>query len=164
LLSCGPEDPRYKRDGYQEAAVNALELMKTDHDRLKELLEEALDTDEPAERSELLHQMRSELMAHERMEEDVFYPALRKNAEAMEIVLEGYEEHHVIDLILDELLEVPEESEQWKAKLKVLQENIEHHIEEEEGEMFKKARQTFDKDALEELGARMEAAKVEASA
>jgi iron-sulfur cluster repair protein YtfE (RIC family) len=144
--------------------VNALELMKTDHDRLKELLEEALDTDEPTERSELLHQMRSELMAHEQMEEDVFYPALRKNAEAKEIVLEGYEEHHVIDLILDELLEVPEESEQWKAKLKVLQENIEHHIEEEEGEMFKKAKQTFDKDALEELGAKMEAAKEEASA
>jgi hypothetical protein len=150
--------------GYQEAAVNALELMKTDHDRLKELLEEALDTDEPAERSELLHQMRSELMAHEQMEEDVFYPALRQNAEAREIVLEGYEEHHVIDLILDELLEVPEESEQWKAKLKVLQENIEHHIEEEEGKMFKKAKQTFDKDALEELGAKMEAAKEEASA
>jgi hemerythrin superfamily protein len=164
LLSCGPEGPRYKRDGYQEAAVNALELMKTDHDRLKELLEEALDTDEPAERSELLHQMRSELMGHERMEEDVFYPALRENAEAKEIVLEGYEEHHVIDLILDELLDVPEDSEQWKAKLKVLQENIEHHIEEEEGEMFKKARQAFDKDMLEELGVRMAAAKEEASA
>ena len=144
--------------------MNALELMKADHDRLKELLEEALDTEEPAERSELLHQMRSELMGHERMEEDVFYPALRANAEAKEIVLEGYEEHHVIDLILDELLEVPEESEQWKAKLKVLQENIEHHIEEEEGEMFKKAKQMFDKDALEELGVRMAAAKEEASA
>jgi hypothetical protein len=108
--------------------------------------------------------MRSELMGHERMEEDVFYPALRANAEAREIVLEGYEEHHVIDLILDELLDVPEDSEQWKAKLKVLQENIEHHIEEEEGEMFKKAKQTFDKDMLEELGVRMAAAKEEASA
>ena len=148
----------------QEATVNALELMKTDHDRLKELLDEALDTDEPTERSELLHQIRSELMSHERMEEDVFYPALRSNAAATEIVLEGYEEHHVIDTILDELMDVPEESEQWKAKLKVLQENIENHIEEEEGEMFKKARQTFDNDALEKLGARMAAAKEEASA
>ena len=137
--------------------MNALELMKTDHDRLKELLEEALDTDEPAERSELLHQMRSELMGHERMEEDVFYPALRENAEAKEIVLEGYEEHHVIDLILDELLDVPEDSEQWKAKLKVLQENIEHHIEEEEGEMFRTARAVFSREQLDELGRRMRA-------
>jgi iron-sulfur cluster repair protein YtfE (RIC family) len=126
---------------------------------LKDILEEALDTDDPRERVDLLHQIRAELVAHERMEEDVFYPALRENAKAKEIVLEGYEEHHVIDLILDELLDVPEESDLWKAKLKVLSENIEHHIEEEEGEMFKKARQTFDKEELEHLGAMMQANK-----
>jgi iron-sulfur cluster repair protein YtfE (RIC family) len=139
--------------------VNALDLIKTDHDKMKDLLEEALDTDQPRERVDLLHQIRSELMAHERMEEDIFYPALREYAKAKEIVLEGYEEHHVIDMILDELLDVPEESEQWKAKLKVLQENIEHHIEEEEGEMFKKAKQAFEKEQLEELGQKMQATK-----
>lgn len=144
--------------------MDALELMKTDHDRLKDLMEEALDSDEPCERTDLLHQMRTELMGHERMEEDVFYPALRSDAKAKEIVLEGYEEHHVIDMILDELLEVPEDSEQWKAKLKVLKENIEHHIEEEEGEMFKKARKIFDKDALEQLGQKMQAVKEESVA
>jgi hemerythrin superfamily protein len=147
-----------------EAAVNALDLIKTDHDNMKDLLEEALNTDEPGDRVELLHQIRNELMAHERMEEDVFYPALREHAKAKDIVLEGYEEHHVIDMILDELLDVPEESDQWKAKLKVLQENIEHHIEEEEGEMFKKARQAFEKAQLEELGARMQASKEAATA
>jgi Hemerythrin HHE cation binding domain len=148
----------------REAAVNALDLIKTDHDKMKDLLEEALDTDEPSERGDLLHQIRSELMAHEHMEEEVFYPALREHAKAKDIVLEGYEEHHVIDLILDELLDVPEESDLWKAKLKVLQENIEHHIEEEEGEMFKKARQAFEKEQLEELGARMQATRETATA
>jgi hemerythrin superfamily protein len=147
-----------------EAAVNALDLIKTDHDKMKDLLEEALDTDEPRERVDLLHQIRSELMAHERMEEEVFYPALREHARAKDIVLVGYEEHHVIDMILDELLDVPEESDVWKAKLKVLQENIAHHIEEEEGEMFKKARQAFEKEQLEELGAKMQATKEAATA
>jgi hypothetical protein len=144
--------------------VNALALMKSDHDRMKDLLDEALDADEPRERVELLHKIRAELMAHERMEEDVFYPALRSSAAANDVVLEGYEEHHVIDLILDELLDVPEESDEWKAKLKVLQENVEHHIEEEEGEMFAKAKQVFAAEMLEHLGAMMEASKDAATA
>lgn len=139
--------------------MNALALMKADHDRMKNLLEEALDAEEPRERVDLLHKIRAALMAHERMEEDVFYPALRANAAAKDIVLEGYEEHHVIDLILDELLDVPEESDEWRAKLKVLQENVEHHIEEEEGEMFAKARQALEAEMLEHLGAMMEATK-----
>ena len=142
----------------------ALELIKSDHDRLKDLLEDALDADEPRERVELLHKIRNELIAHERMEEEVFYPALRSNADAKEIVLEGYEEHHVVDLILDELLDTPEESDEWKAKLKVLQENIEHHIKEEEGEMFDRARQILEPDRLEHLGAMMEASKAAATA
>ena len=139
--------------------MNALKLIKADHERLSDLLEEALDAYEPRERADLLHEVRAELMAHEAMEENVFYPALRATAKARDIVLEGYEEHHVIDMILDEMFDVPEESDQWKAKLKVLKENIEHHIEEEEGEMFKIAKQVFDDTTLEELGQKMEAAK-----
>ena len=70
--------------------MNALELMKDDHDKLKKLFDEALENDEPSARSELLHQIRAELMAHERMEEDVFYPALRSGGEkAKEIVTRG---------------------------------------------------------------------------
>jgi hypothetical protein len=152
------------RSRREETAVNALELMKADHDRMKILLEEALDSDEPRERVELLHKIRAELMAHEQMEEDVFYPALRSSAEAKDVVLEAFEEHHVIDLILDELLDVPEESDEWKAKLKVLQENVEHHIEEEEGEMFEKAKQVLEAEMLEHLGAMMEASKEAATA
>jgi hypothetical protein len=96
------------------------------------------------------------------MEEEVFYPPLRENKKTHVIVLEGYQEHHVADLILDELLELPSDSEMWQPKVKVLQENIEHHIEEEEDDMFKKARKVFSEEELEQLGARMEAVRKEA--
>jgi hemerythrin superfamily protein len=136
--------------------VNALKLMKDDHDQLKQLFEQALGNTNPEARAGLLHQIRAELMAHERMEEEVFYPALRAAGEqAKELVLEGYEEHHVIDVILDELLEVPEDADQWQAKLKVLRENLDHHIEEEEGQMFPRAEKVLGAGTLEELGRRM---------
>lgn len=147
------------------AELNALDLIKDDHDRLKKMFKRALDTDDAATRGDLLHQIRAELVAHERMEEDIFYPALRDASEkAKDIVLEGYEEHHVIDLILDEMFTVPEDADQWSAKLKVLHENLEHHIEEEEGEMFKRARKSMSQDMLDDLGRRMRQAKESASA
>jgi hemerythrin superfamily protein len=147
------------------AELNALDLIKHDHDELKKMFKQALDSDDAAERAELMQRIRAELIAHERMEEDIFYPALRGASDkAKDIVLEGYEEHHVIDLILDEMFEVPEDSDQWQAKLKVLHENLEHHIEEEEGEMFKRARKALSSDALDELGQKMRQAKVAASA
>ena len=97
----------------------------------------------------------------ERMEEEVFYPPLRENKKTHDIVLEGYQEHHVADLIMDELLDMPVDAEMWQAKAKVLKENIEHHIEEEEDEMFKKARKVLSDEQLEELGTRMEAVRDE---
>jgi hemerythrin superfamily protein len=145
--------------------VNALDLMKQDHDRIKTMFDEALKDDDPTARATFLHRIRAELMAHEKMEEDVFYPALREGGEkAKAIVLEGFEEHHIIDVILDELLEVPEEADQWQAKLKVLKENLEHHIEEEEGEMFRRAKDALGEQTLEELGTKMEQVKTAASA
>ena len=147
------------------AELNALDLIKQDHDRLKHVFKQALDADDPATRGELLERIRAELVAHERMEEDIFYPALRGATEkAKDIVLEGYEEHHVIDVILDEMFDVPEDTEQWHAKLKVLQENLEHHIEEEEDEMFTRARKAMSAEALQELGKKMRQSKEAASA
>jgi hemerythrin-like domain-containing protein len=95
------------------------------------------------------------MLIHERIEEEIFYPALKEHPKAKEIVLEGFEEHHVVDEIMGELEATDVTDEQWAAKFKVMKENIEHHIEEEEGEMFKQARQVFSADELESLGARM---------
>jgi iron-sulfur cluster repair protein YtfE (RIC family) len=147
------------------AELNALDLIRDDHQRLKDMFKRVMGTEDVAARASLLDQIRAELVAHERMEEDIFYPALRAASEkARDIVLEGYEEHHVIDVILDEMFTVPEEAEQWPAKLKVLHENLEHHMEEEESEMFKRARKSMSAGMLEELGRKMRQAREAASA
>lgn len=138
--------------------MDALELIKEDHKRLKKLLKETLDA-QGAQREHAMDHLRTELVAHERMEEEVLYPRLRDEQKARDEVLEGYEEHHVADVILDELLDVPPETDLWKAKVKVLKENVEHHMDEEEDELFKKARAVLDRDELERMGERMERIK-----
>ena len=137
--------------------MDALTLLKEDHDKVKKMLTEGEETTERAEktRKELFETLKAEMMIHERIEEEIFYPALKSHPKAKDIVLEGYEEHHVVDEIMGELDATDVTDETWSAKFKVMKENIEHHIEEEEGEMFKQARQVFDADELEQLGSRM---------
>jgi hemerythrin-like domain-containing protein len=97
-----------------------------------------------------------ELSIHEQIEEEIFYPAVRDGAskEGVEIVLEGYQEHHVVDVLIKELKATDVEDETYDAKFKVLTENVEHHIEEEEGEMFREARRALG-DTEDEVGQRM---------
>jgi hypothetical protein len=139
--------------------MDAISLLKEDHRRFKKMLEEGDETTERAvkTRRELLERLVSELKIHERMEEEIFYPALKPFEKAKEVVLEGYEEHHVADLIVAELRQTDVSDERWAAKFSVLKENLEHHIEEEEGEMFKKARTVLDKSELVALGEQMSA-------
>jgi hemerythrin-like domain-containing protein len=137
--------------------MDAISLLKADHDKVKKLLADGEETTERAEkgRTELFATLKEEMLIHERIEEEIFYPALKAHPKAKEIVLEGFEEHHVVDEIMGELESTPVTDEQWGAKFKVMKENIEHHIEEEEGEMFKTARQVFSAEELDTLGARM---------
>lgn len=137
--------------------MDALKLLKDDHDLVKRILAEGESTTERAEktRTELFARLKRELEVHERIEEEVLYPALKEHPKSRELALEGYEEHHVVDTILGELEQTPPTDEQWAAKFKVAKENLEHHIEEEEGEMFPRAREVFSKDELDELGRRM---------
>lgn len=144
--------------------VDAIELLESDHRRLEDLLKKGEETTARAVkgRNELLDTITNELNAHELIEEKVLYPALKSHSEAKEIVLEGYQEHHVADLLVKELHGLAKSDERWGPKLKVLQENIEHHIEEEEKKMFPTARSVLGRAELEELGARMEAMKAHA--
>ena len=141
--------------------MNALTLLKADHDKMKKLLTEGESTTERGEktRTELFEKIKSELMIHERIEEEIFYPALKSHPKAKDIVLESYEEHHVVDEIMGELEATDVADETWGPKFKVMKENVEHHMQEEEGELFDQARQVFEADELEELGARMEELK-----
>lgn len=146
------------------AGANALDLLETDHRRLQGLLKRGEKTTARAaqERAALLKTITDELDVHELIEEQVLYPALKSHPEAKDIVLEGFQEHHVADVIVDELHATSTIDERWGAKFKVFKENIEHHIEEEEGEMFRTARAVFSREQLQEMGTRMSAMKAEA--
>jgi len=112
----------------------------------------------------LFGRLEREMRVHEVLEEEILYPALKEHDKAKDLALEGYEEHHVVDTIMGEMRDVSVEDETWTAKFSVMKENIEHHIEEEEGEMFPKAREIFSADELEEMGERMAARRKEAQA
>ena len=144
--------------------MDAIALLKADHDKVKKLLTELESTTERGvkTRSELFATIKGELTVHEIIEEEIFYPELKAHPKAKDIVLEGYEEHHVVDVLMGELEALDVSDESWGAKALVMKENVEHHIEEEEGEMFKQARQVFDRAELDELGSRMEARKASA--
>ena len=146
--------------------MDALELLKTDHEKVKKMMDEIEPTTERAvkTREDLFTKLRQELEVHEAIEEEIFYPALKEHPKAKDIVLEAYEEHNVVDTVLGEIDDVAYDHETWGAKFTVLKENLEHHIEEEETEMFDQARSVFDKDELVELGERMALRKDELTA
>ena len=138
-------------------------LLETDHRRFEDLLKQGEETTARAvkARTRILDTLTAALNVHELIEEQVLYPALEPHAHARDTVLEGYQEHHVADVLLNELHALPKNDEQWGAKFKVLKESIEHHIEEEESFMFRTARSVLSRDELRELGARMRALKAD---
>jgi hemerythrin-like domain-containing protein len=143
--------------------MDALKLLKRDHDEVKSMLSDLESTTERAEktRTQGLATLKAELEVHEAIEEEIFYPALKEHPKTRELALEGYEEHHVVDMVMAEIEGVEPSDETWMAKFTVMKENLEHHIEEEEGEMFDQAEKVFEDDELEELGDRMQARKDE---
>ena len=151
-----------KEDGF----VNAISLLEEDHRKMKKLLSELESTTERGvkTREELFATVREELTVHETIEEEIFYPALKAHPKTKDIALEGYEEHHVVDMVMAEIEGLPFDDEKWGAKFKVMKENIEHHIEEEEDQMFKQARQVFDEEELKALGEQMTARKEQLAA
>lgn len=136
--------------------MDAVSLLKKQHREVEALFKQIEKTDDGAERRELMDQIREMLEMHTSIEEEIFYPAVREveSKKAEEMVLEAYEEHHVVDLVLKDLPNVDPEDERFEAKMTVLEELIEHHVEEEEKEMFKLA-EKLGKDELKELGERM---------
>jgi iron-sulfur cluster repair protein YtfE (RIC family) len=146
--------------------MNAFTLLKADHKKVAGILEKIDETTERAvkTREELFTQLKTELDIHTRIEETIFYPALKDAEETRDITLEAFEEHKVVKTLLGELESLGKDKEEWTAKFTVLKENIEHHVEEEEGEMFPKARKVLGEDGAETLGTRMEKAKGEQKA
>lgn len=141
--------------------MDAITLLKQDHVKVKKLMDELEKTTERGvkTREELFGKLMAELTVHEKIEEEIFYPAVKERAESKkveELIAESYEEHHFVDVVAAEIKRTPYDAEEWGAKFKVMMENIEHHaIEEEEGKLFPKVRRAFSKEELEDLGTRM---------
>jgi hemerythrin superfamily protein len=140
--------------------MDALELLKQDHQTVKELFEQAEAMEQGKDQKQIFDEIKRELETHARIEESVFYPAMEKYEELKDMVLEAIEEHKQVKTLLKEMDNLVGDSEKFEPKLKVLMENVEHHAEEEEeGKMFPKVRNLVDKKTLNELGQELEAAK-----
>ena len=152
-----------RRDGREGGkGMDAITLLKAHHAKVKKLLKEMEEAEEADEREELLQTIEQELTVHTKIEEEIFYPAFREAAEKDEdqkLYLEALEEHHVVDLVLPEIKETDTESGEFAAKAKVLKDLVEHHIEEEEEDMFPRARKLMERDELKRLGERLEERK-----
>src|SRR6476646_10410164 len=139
--------------------MNALELLKADHEKVQQLFKKAEDAN-PERQRQLFEEIKQELETHTHIEETVFYPAVREADDLKDMVLESLEEHKQVKTLLREMENLTSDSEKFEPKLKVLMENVEHHaVEEEEGKMFPKVRKFMKPAALEQLGKELEAAK-----
>ena len=144
--------------------MNAIELLMQDHKLVKKLLEELSTTTERAvkKRAELLQRIEHELQIHTALEEDILYPAIKQagGKEEAKMYYEAKEEHRTVDsLVLPDLLHTETGTVAFAGRVKVMKELLEHHIEEEEGELFPTAKKLLGKDVLEQLGQAMQAQK-----
>ena len=133
--------------------MTILNALKADHDEFKGMLKAILATKDGKKRSVLFAEFKAKLTAHSRAEERVFYRPLEKAEEGKSEAMEGTVEHEIVDRLLADLAAARQpEAEKWTARCTVLQELLEHHIEEEEDDFFKTARKLFDRAALEQMG------------
>ena len=140
--------------------MNAVELLKSDHDVVDRLFQKVKATDEK-EHKELFVKIKAELDVHTHIEETIFYPKLIEdgNEKLKDITLEGIEEHRQAKMFLRQLSDLTDDSEKFQPKLKVLMEDIAHHVMEEEGQMFPMVEEQFDSKVLDDLRTEMEAEK-----
>jgi len=124
-------------------AGNALAMLKSDHQKVKGLFDQFEAAKGTKAKQTVASEAIMELKIHASVEEDYFYPALRQNIEDEEGLMdEADEEHHVAKFLIAELEAMKGDEDHWEAKFKVLAESVRHHIKEEEGEIFPKARET----------------------
>jgi iron-sulfur cluster repair protein YtfE (RIC family) len=148
--------------------MDAISLLIADHNRVRGLFaryEAAHTSDDDAAAAELVARIVQELDVHMTIEEDVFYPAIHElQDDIADSVDEGVEEHHVAKVLIKELLALPPTDDAWVAKVTVLIESVEHHVDEEEEELFPHVRGASDAAWLRELADKLEARKRELGA
>ena len=145
--------------------MEATALLKKDHAAVKALFKKYEAAGDQAEQTKqsLFDQIQAELDVHAAIEEQLFYPAVQegRSAEAKDMVLEALEEHKVVKTLLEEIAALTPADDEFDAKMKVLRENVEHHADEEEQDMFPEAKKQLSDEVRNELGTRMETRKEE---
>lgn len=144
--------------------MNAIELLKTDHEKVKGILNQLSESTNRAlkKRAELLEKLELEITIHTQLEEQILYPAFKEagGKEQDEMYYEAKEEHRTVDsLVLPDLKSTDPSTPEFAGRVKVVKELLEHHIEEEETEMFPQAKKLLGNAKLEELGKEMEVMK-----
>ena len=148
--------------------MDALSLLTADHNRVRGMFarfQSAEEAKETAQMAELGATIIEELEVHATIEEEIFYPTISgASDEIREVVVEGIEEHNVVKQLAEEVKLLSPDDETWAAKMKVMIENVEHHAEEEESELFPQVRKAMDDATLTELAERLEARKAQLGA
>ncbi|WP_129972595.1 MULTISPECIES: hemerythrin domain-containing protein [unclassified Pseudomonas] len=144
--------------------MNAIDLLKTDHEKVKGILNQLSESTDRAlkKRAELLDKLELEISIHTQLEEQILYPAFKEagGKEQDEMYYEAKEEHRTVDsLVLPDLKSTDPSTPEFAGRVKVVKELLEHHIEEEETEMFPQAKKLLGNTKLEELGKEMEVMK-----
>ncbi len=136
-------------------------LLRKDHELFRSLLQRLKSTtgDREKEREGLFAQFRLSIVPHTKAEDSVFYSRLKEHQGAYADALESIEEHHVIELVINELVRTPKQMDQWLAKLRVCKELVEHHIEEEEEKIFEQARKTLSEEEMHSISDKFQSEK-----
>jgi len=142
--------------------VDATVMLTSDHDAVRKLFKEFEKTKDSATQGHIAQQVCMELTIHAQIEEHVFYPEVRSDAELKDMVLESLEEHKQLKTLIKAIEPLGPSDEQFEPKMKVLMEDVEHHASEEEKEMFPKVRKAWGKDRLAEVGQRLQHEKTRA--
>jgi hemerythrin superfamily protein len=133
--------------------MDAIVKLRDDHKQVEALFKK-LEKDDLS----VVPDICAALTQHAYLEEQVFYPAVRREVDdTLDEVLEAVEEHHVVKVLIGELEDLSPSDDAYKAKATVLMEMVRHHVEEEEGEMFPQVREALGRKRLQEIGSEMEA-------
>ncbi len=135
--------------------MDAIVMLREDHARVKKLFSELKKGD-----LSVVPEICDELTIHAELEEHVFYPAVRNGVDDIkDVVAESFEEHHVVKVLIDEIRSLSPSDERYKAKATVLMENVEHHVEEEESQMFPEVHAALGRKRLVDIGEDLKAYK-----
>lgn len=138
---------------------NVIELLKKDHRTVEELFKKIEKTEVARERKTLFAQLATEVEVHASAEETALYPKVEKMKELEELALEAYEEHNEVREIISRIEELSPEEAEWMETVEELKENIEHHVKEEESEMFPKMGKLLTQEQLIRMGSELQQAK-----